>query len=67
MMMLRSLCFRGVPNEVPNLRPIIWRVLLGHLPRETAKWDQTLKNQRTLYEEWRKDLIVEPYLIEGST
>jgi len=39
MMMLRSLCFRGVPNEVPNLRPIIWRVLLGHLPRETAKWD----------------------------
>ena len=39
MIMLRSLAFRGVPNEVPGLRAIIWRVLLGYLPRETAKWE----------------------------
>jgi len=43
MIMLRSLAFRGIPNEVSGLRPIVWRVLLGYLPRETAKWEQYLK------------------------
>lgn len=66
MLMLRSLSFRGIPNDVPSLRPIVWRVLLGYLPRETAKWDQTLRHQRQSYEEWKKDLIVEPYLSEGG-
>jgi hypothetical protein len=32
-----------VPSEVPALRPIVWRVLLGYLPRETSKWDVHLK------------------------
>ena len=43
MTMLRSLSFRGVPSEVRGLRPIVWRVLLGYLPRETAKWEVFLK------------------------
>jgi hypothetical protein len=43
MIMLRSLAFRGVPNEVQGLRSVVWRVLLGYLPRETAKWEQFLK------------------------
>ncbi len=67
MVMLRSLAFRGVPNEVPGLRPIVWRVLLGYLPRETAKWELHLKQQRSIYEDWKKDLIVEPYLIDNTS
>jgi TBC1 domain family member 13 len=43
MTMLRSLAFRGVPSDVPGLRPIVWRVILGYLPRETSKWDAYLK------------------------
>jgi hypothetical protein len=43
MVMLRSLSFRGIPNEVQGLRSVVWRVLLGYLPRETAKWEQYLK------------------------
>ena len=41
--MLRSLSFRGIPSEVKGLRPVVWRVLLGYLPRETAKWESFLK------------------------
>eukprot|EP00347_Sterkiella_histriomuscorum_P006901 403350997 len=64
MIMLRSLSFRGVPQEIPGLRPIVWRVLLGYLPRETAKWEQFLKNQKQIYKDWRKELIVEPHLLD---
>ncbi len=67
MTMLRSLAFRGIPSEVPALRPIIWRVLLGYLPRETSKWEAYLKQQKAIYEEWKKDLIVEPYLIDSNS
>lgn len=41
--MLRNLSFRGIPSEIRSLRPIVWRVLLGYLPRETAKWEAFLK------------------------
>jgi len=36
--MLRSLAFRGIPSEIKALRPVVWKVLMGYLPRETAKW-----------------------------
>lgn len=41
--MLRSLSFRGIPSEIRSLRPIIWRVLLNYLPKETSKWDSFVK------------------------
>ncbi len=44
----------------------MWRVLLGYLPRETAKWETFLKQQKAAYEDWRKELIVEPYLVESE-
>lgn len=37
--MLRSLAFRGIPNEVRSLRRIVWQILIGYLPYETHKWE----------------------------
>jgi hypothetical protein len=41
--MLRSLSFRGIPSEVKGLRPLVWKILLGYLPKETAKWENIIK------------------------
>ena len=41
--MLRSLSFRGIPTEIKGLRPIAWKVLIAYLPRETKKWEETMK------------------------
>jgi len=41
--MLRSLSFRGIPSEIKGLRPLCWKVLIGYLPRETKKWEETMK------------------------
>jgi hypothetical protein len=41
--MLRSLSFRGIPTEIKGLRSIAWKVLIAYLPRETKKWEETMK------------------------
>jgi len=35
---LKKLTFRGIPDEVLSLRPIVWRLLLGVFPPEPKKW-----------------------------
>jgi len=41
--MLRSLSFRGIPEQPKILRMIVWKVLIGYLPIETHKWEQHIK------------------------
>ena len=40
---LQSLAFRGVPDEVKGLRPIVWRILLNYLPQDAKQWEDTLR------------------------
>ena len=47
--MLRSLSFRGIPNEIKGLRPLVWKVLLGYLPRETSKWEEVMEENKKDY------------------
>ena len=60
--MLRSLAFRGIPNEVRSLRRIVWAVLIGYLPCETHKWEQHIKSHKKLYDDWESTLIIRPEL-----
>lgn len=60
--MLRSLAFRGIPGNVRALRRIVWQILIGYLPYETHKWEQHLKNQKKIYEQWEQELIIRPNL-----
>lgn len=62
--MLRSLAFRGIPSDIKGLRPIVWKVLIGYLPRETAKWESIMKEQKEVYEGISGDLIVIPNMEE---
>jgi len=41
--MIRSLSFRGIPSDIKGLRSIVWKVLIGYLPRETKKWEEIMK------------------------
>ena len=62
--MLRSLAFRGIPNEIPGLRPIVWKVLLGYLPRETSKWMEVIGEQKKVYDSLKSELIIIPDMEE---
>eukprot|EP01022_Parablepharisma_sp_SALTPOND_P032312 TRINITY_DN838_c0_g1_i12.p2 TRINITY_DN838_c0_g1~~TRINITY_DN838_c0_g1_i12.p2 ORF type:complete len:442 (+),score=44.95 TRINITY_DN838_c0_g1_i12:95-1327(+) len=46
---LRSFSFRGIPSECIGIRGIIWRLLLGYLPPETARWESFLEAKQKEY------------------
>jgi hypothetical protein len=37
------------------------QVLLGYLPRDPTTWDQILSDRRAIYQQWIKDLIIDPH------
>jgi len=57
---IRRLAFQGIPDK-PGLRAIYWKILLGFLPLEQSKWEKETKFQRQVYQEWIKELILDPH------
>jgi len=52
---LEALCFHGIPDECNSLRPICWRILLGYLPENSAKWQSGLEGHRKNYNQYLED------------
>ncbi|KIM49238.1 hypothetical protein M413DRAFT_50998, partial [Hebeloma cylindrosporum] len=46
---LRKLCLRGIPDEPIWLRPRIWKLLLGTLPKIKSSWKVDAAKQRDAY------------------
>jgi hypothetical protein len=57
---LRKLAFYGINDEISGLRPVIWRIMLGQWPSDTSKWEEILRSQRDMYEEYKQELIEKP-------
>lgn len=56
---LKSLCWNGIP---PEHRAQAWKLMLGYLPTNTARRDQTLARKRAEY----KDAIAQHYDIDDD-
>eukprot|EP01147_Barroeca_monosierra_P003765 gene3765-6288_t len=54
---LRAFAHAGIPDR-PGLRALIWKLLLGYLPPERAKWDSVLSAQRATYKEFLSTLVI---------
>ena len=46
---LKILCEDGLPDELPELRSLIWKINIGYLPSDMEKWDECLKSKRISY------------------
>ena len=46
---LKSLCEDGLPDELPELRSLIWKINIGYLPLDMEKWNEILKSKRASY------------------
>ena len=44
----------GLPDDLPMLRAYIWKILLNYLPEDPKKWEETLKEKRTIYSNYKK-------------
>jgi hypothetical protein len=50
----------GIP-ESNGLRSVYWKILLNYLPLDRTMWSSFLGSKRKTYNDWVKDLIVDPY------
>jgi len=57
---LRKLTWNGIP---PHHRPQAWKILLGYLPTNTSRRNQTLKRKRSEY----RDAIAQHYDIDDHS
>ena len=59
---LNLLTFSGVPEAFNPLRTVVWRLLMDGLPYETSQWETTIAQNHETYENFKKELIVNPKL-----
>jgi len=46
---IKDLCINGIPDEVPLLRSLIWKLNLGYLKGNYNEWDENIMNKREEY------------------
>jgi hypothetical protein len=44
---------KGLPDDLPEIRSLIWKINLGYLPLEPQKWGTFLISKRTAYKKYR--------------
>jgi len=59
---LNLLTFSGVPESFNPLRTVVWRLLMDGLPLNTSEWEARIKENHETYENFKKELIVNPKL-----
>ena len=44
----------GLPDDLPILRAYVWKIIIGYLPIDLEKWDETLSKKRNEYQTFKK-------------
>lgn len=55
---IKKECYSGLPEDLPSLRALIWKINFKYLPKDIKKWDKTLKNMRNQYKEIKDAYIL---------
>ena len=55
---LKELCSYGLPDDLPILRSLIWKINFDYLPINSEEWSNVLKTQRNLYEYYKEQFSI---------
>ena len=55
---LKKECYKGLPENLPSLRALIWKMNFKYLPHKIQNWDSTLKSYRNEYTELKNAVII---------
>ena len=50
---LKKLCENGLPEDLPILRSLVWKINLGYLPLDSEEWTKTFIEKRKLYDYYK--------------
>ena len=56
--LFRKQCFEGIPDELPMLRSLVWKIMFELLPTDIKSWDKTLEEKRSKYKITKENIIV---------
>lgn len=51
--LLKELCVQGLPDDLPALRSLIWKICLNYLSINSEEWTDTLNEKRKLYDYYK--------------
>ena len=55
---LIELCSNGLPDDLPILRSLIWKIIFDYLPINSEEWTNVLNTQRKLYEFYKEQFLI---------
>ena len=55
---LKQLCENGLPDDLPILRSLIWKINFGYLPLDSEEWTKTLIEKRNLYNYYKSQFEI---------
>jgi hypothetical protein len=55
---LKKECYKGLPENLPSLRALIWKMNFKYLPHKIQNWENTLKSFRDEYTELKNAVII---------
>ena len=55
---LIELCSNGLPDDLPMLRSLIWKINFDYLPINSEEWSNVLQTQRKLYEFYKEQFLI---------
>ena len=68
---LRKLALGGVPEcrpgDVYSLRARTWKILLGHLSKDTKTWGESQRKRRRRYAEFCEEFMVDPTKVAAES
>lgn len=54
---LKKLSAKGLPDDIPMLRSLIWKINLNYLSINNEEWESTLESQRKTYNNYKEIFI----------
>ena len=55
---LKKECYKGLPENLPSLRALIWKINFKYIPHKIQNWENTLKSYRNEYTELKNAVIL---------
>jgi hypothetical protein len=55
---IKKLCKEGLPDDLPFIRSLVWKINLNYLNYDTEKWDDHLIKKRAEYEDIKTAFIL---------
>jgi hypothetical protein len=54
---LKRTIFEGLPDDIPSLRSLTWKILLNYLSENVNEWEETIDKKRNEYNERKKEIF----------